>query len=285
MKTENGVLEWWSEGVAERLCSPGPEAGAPTEIREVGAGGKRWVGRWVQPGEGGQDVGKRTGFSQFETVLTRLFPHNLTQVVDFPRMYVVRVFLGSVNFGFQSQAELGTDVGKLKENGKDAEGRRVRVWVAGMVATETERSLISGFVRLYANIFAYFEKKCFFPALWPAYAGTQRVGGVMTVEGCWLRVVGGNENDAKLSEKYIGFYRDASRFIGYFRTQEARNSAFSRFLSIRAFFSDEHTKNLFYKKAGKTKVPLSRGLNRRGAKGVVDSLTGRCCNCMFRNLN
>jgi len=56
-------------------------------------GGKRWDGNRGEVGKGGQVAGKRTGFSRIETVLTRLFPHNSTQVVDFPRMYAVRVFL------------------------------------------------------------------------------------------------------------------------------------------------------------------------------------------------
>src|SRR5260221_7094710 len=132
VKTENGVLESWSEGVAGRLCSAGPEAGAPTETRGVGAGGKRWVGRWVQPGEGGQMVEKPTGFSHLETVLTRLFPHNSTQVVDFPGMYDARLFWGGPEIAFSDQANIGTNTGKLRENGKDAEGRQVRVWVVAM---------------------------------------------------------------------------------------------------------------------------------------------------------
>jgi len=133
MKTENGVLEWWSEGVAERLCSAGPEAGAPTETREARAGGKRWVGRRVQPGGSGQEVGKRTGLARLVRCLTRLGPDNSMQVVDFPGMYGVRFFWGGPEIVFSDRANLGTNMGKLRENGKDAEGRRVRVWVAGTV--------------------------------------------------------------------------------------------------------------------------------------------------------
>jgi len=53
---------------------------------EAGASGKRWAGRSTEVGKGGQEVGKRTGFSHFETALTRLFPHDSTQVVDFPHI-------------------------------------------------------------------------------------------------------------------------------------------------------------------------------------------------------
>jgi len=41
-----------------------------------------------------------TGFSHFETPLTRLFPHKSTQVVDFPRLAMVRLFWGGVENGF-----------------------------------------------------------------------------------------------------------------------------------------------------------------------------------------
>ncbi len=68
------------------------EASAPPEALEAGADGKRWAGRRVNLGKGGKMMGKRTGFSHFETALTRLFPHDSTQVVDFPRMYAVSVF-------------------------------------------------------------------------------------------------------------------------------------------------------------------------------------------------
>src|SRR6266403_2226 len=87
VKTENGVLEWreaegsagvkeyWSHGAVSLPCCAGPEAAAPRKAREAGAGGKRWVGKWVDLGKGGRRAGKRTGFSQ-------LFPHTSTQVVD-----------------------------------------------------------------------------------------------------------------------------------------------------------------------------------------------------------
>jgi hypothetical protein len=73
-----------------------PELGAARRpyLVEAGRGGKRWVGEWVQLGKGGWMTGKRTGFSHFETALTHLFPHNSTQVVDFPHLRVVRLFWG-----------------------------------------------------------------------------------------------------------------------------------------------------------------------------------------------
>jgi hypothetical protein len=43
------------------------------------------------------------------------------------------------------------------------------------------------------------------------------------------------ESSVDLCGKINGFYRDVSGFIGYYRTREAHNYAFSRFLSIRAF--------------------------------------------------
>ena len=79
-----------------------------------------------------------------------------------------------------------------------------------------ERPLICEFVRLYANILAYFEKKYFFPALWSRCADTQRVGDVSemecwsigelgkgsrrkTVEGYWLRIEGWKKNERLFS--------------------------------------------------------------------------------------
>ena len=46
--------------------------------REAGGSGKRWIGRRVDLGKGGRVVGKRTGFSHFETALTHLFPGDST---------------------------------------------------------------------------------------------------------------------------------------------------------------------------------------------------------------
>jgi hypothetical protein len=99
--------------------NPGTETEAVAAGQEVGGsllrsramtggGGKRWAERNGDVGKGGQKVGKWSGFSHLETTLTRLFPHILTQVVDFPRMYVVRVFSGGLKFGFASQAVHGS---------------------------------------------------------------------------------------------------------------------------------------------------------------------------------
>src|SRR6266478_6156068 len=41
---------------------------------------------------------------------------------------------------------------------------------------KTERSLMFAYVRLKSLMFAFFEKKYFFPALWPTSRSTQRVG-------------------------------------------------------------------------------------------------------------
>src|SRR5882724_3386282 len=91
----------------------GPEAGVPSKNREASSCGKRWAGRRAKPGKGGQEAGKRIGFSHFETALTRLFPHKSMQVVDFPRMYAVGIFWErDITTGARrhraDQAELGT---------------------------------------------------------------------------------------------------------------------------------------------------------------------------------
>src|SRR5260221_10265094 len=51
---------------------------------------------------------------------------------------------------------------------------RWRLWIAFL---KTERSLMFAYVRLKSLMFAYFEKKYFFPALWSSFARTQWVGG------------------------------------------------------------------------------------------------------------
>src|SRR6266404_1234245 len=128
-ETTKGVLKYWSLARPNRFCVTGPEAGAPTKAREAGGGGKRRAGRRANPGLSGREMRKWTGFSHFETALTRLFPHDSTQVVDFPRMYAVRVFWKAMKWvatdgtrikhglGKEiepkgpSQARLGTDLG------------------------------------------------------------------------------------------------------------------------------------------------------------------------------
>jgi len=84
---------------------------------EMGLSGQKRDGTRVYLGKGGQEVGKRTGFSHFETALTHLFPHVSTQVVDFPRICTVRLF-GEEGFHLgdtetQRQAWLGTNIEKL----------------------------------------------------------------------------------------------------------------------------------------------------------------------------
>src|SRR5882724_8740317 len=157
-------------------------------------GGKRWDGNRGEVGKGGQVAGKRTGFSRIETVLTRLFPHNSTQVVDFQRMYAVRVFLmvkeEPLRHGgteARRQAE-NSEVAWTREIGGQRSTRPTRhVHIFGRVFV-TERSLMFAYVRLKSLMFAYFEKKCFFPALWSPGIGTQWVGGKM-VKGYWLKEV------------------------------------------------------------------------------------------------
>ena len=78
---EPGVA--WVEG--------GQRSARPT-TSEAGSYGQRWVGKWANLGKGGRLAGEWTGFSHFETPLTRLFPLDSTQVVDFPLLSQLRVF-------------------------------------------------------------------------------------------------------------------------------------------------------------------------------------------------
>ena len=99
-----------------------PEAGAVA--RQEGGGGQKagsfrtvTMEKRVYVGKGGREAVKWCSFSHFETALTRLFPHKLTQVVDFPRMAMVSIFLEGMknhrDTEAQRQAELGTKVGRL----------------------------------------------------------------------------------------------------------------------------------------------------------------------------
>jgi hypothetical protein len=101
VKAKHGVLELWSKGVMEArdarpFCDAGPEAGVPTKPL------KR-----PHMGKGGMEAGNWTGFS-------RLFPHESTQVVDFPHLAMVRHFLDA---NFANERELG----KAKMNRRGAE--------------------------------------------------------------------------------------------------------------------------------------------------------------------
>jgi hypothetical protein len=69
--------------------------------------GKRRFRKDVITGLSGWEIGKAwnfyrltTGFSHFETPLTRLFPHKSTQVVDFPHLAMVRLFWEGHEIGF-----------------------------------------------------------------------------------------------------------------------------------------------------------------------------------------
>jgi hypothetical protein len=59
--------------------------------------------------------------------------------------------------------------------------------------------------------------------------------GLLSSAPTGLQNVAPRATRAKVCEKIIGFYRDGSRFIRYYRTEQARNSAFSRILSTTAF--------------------------------------------------
>jgi hypothetical protein len=91
-----------------KLLKPGTET-------EAGIAGPRRVGKWVQPGGSGQEVGKRTGFAQVAPASTRLGPDNSTQVVDFPRICSVRLFPGSREMGSHGWNRIKHRLGKETE--------------------------------------------------------------------------------------------------------------------------------------------------------------------------
>src|SRR5882672_10339824 len=134
----------------------------PNEGRETAATGQWMAGKRMQVGKGGRGLGKWTGFSRFENTLTRLFPHNSTQVVDFPLLSRLSVSWLRVERGggqwtvdnWQWIANKGN--GSNRTNGTNL---------------ETERSLMFAYVRVKSLMFAYLEKKYFFPAWWWCAAG------------------------------------------------------------------------------------------------------------------
>src|SRR5258708_34112397 len=65
---------------------------------------------------------------------------------------------------------MDNDYGQVGRKGRSRLIQPVRIFIAFM---QTERSLTFAYVRLKSLMFAYFEKKYFFPALRSAGVGTQ----------------------------------------------------------------------------------------------------------------
>src|SRR5258708_38717509 len=96
------VLEWGNDAGEFRIQNPESSSGRKADSMvqhgvsacgpEAGGGGKRWDGKWLDLGKGGQEVGKWTGFSHLATTFSHLGPDNSTQVVDFPHLSTVRLF-------------------------------------------------------------------------------------------------------------------------------------------------------------------------------------------------
>ena len=104
--------------------------------------GKRWVGRWVNLGKGGQVAGTWTGFS-------RLFPLVSTQVVDFPHLSTVRLFWEAMNWAAtdETRVEHGFETerngSERSWQGKEAELREI---------TRTDYGLLRQVSRKFAQI-------------------------------------------------------------------------------------------------------------------------------------
>jgi hypothetical protein len=72
----------------------GPKAGVPRKTREAISFGKRRYVNRAFTALCGCRVGKFTGCYRIVVRCYRVFPHNSTQVVDFPRLAVVNIFCG-----------------------------------------------------------------------------------------------------------------------------------------------------------------------------------------------
>src|SRR6266403_5039229 len=91
LNTDGKKREWWSIGVmgGTRLRSGAMEGG------------------------GGQEAGKWTGFSHLETAFSDLFPHKSMQVVDFPHICTVRVFLRDLKQSNSGRGMIGSGMTPL----------------------------------------------------------------------------------------------------------------------------------------------------------------------------
>ena len=107
-------------GERKGLEIPAAECG-----QEAGGSGKRWVGRRVNLGKGGQEIGKQTGFSHLETGSTRLFPLVSTQVVDFPHLRAVRLFWEGMKWVATDKTRIKHGIGKGRPDKEVTE----QVWV------------------------------------------------------------------------------------------------------------------------------------------------------------
>ena len=96
--------------------------------------GKRWVGRWVNLGKGGQVAGTWTGFS-------RLFPLVSTQVVDFPHLRGVRLFWEGMKWVATGKTRIKHGIGKGRPDKEVTE----QVWVEKREIFHA----FSGFIMLY----------------------------------------------------------------------------------------------------------------------------------------
>jgi hypothetical protein len=97
--------------------------------------------------------------------------------------------------------------------------------------TETGCSLMFAYVRVKSLMFAYFEKKYFFPPLWSSGEGTQRVGPSFARK-LWRA----GRNCAGKSAGCYALFRESSRSFTKVRTDQARNSAIVRIVTGGTLF-------------------------------------------------
>jgi len=128
---------------------------------KAGTNGQNWAEKRVDLGKGGKMKGKWTGFSH-------LCPDDSMQVVDFPLLSRLRVFWLRVERG---GGQWTVDNWQWIANSGNESNR------TNGTNSATERSLMFAYVRVKSLMFAFFEKKYFFPALWPLAPRTQWVGG------------------------------------------------------------------------------------------------------------
>ena len=96
---------------------PRTETEAVAVARQAGEDVKNRAEKRVEVGKGGCEIGKWRSFSHFETTFSHLFPHNSTQVVDFPHLAHVRLFWeGAEDSRMSGRGMIGRGIGR-KPNG------------------------------------------------------------------------------------------------------------------------------------------------------------------------
>src|SRR5882672_744168 len=145
-------MEYWSDGrTPDRAWRPIPayriNCVAAAGLRHSRAPGKRRGENRVEVGKWCNFFRLVTGFYRVETALTRLFPLDSTQVVDFPCIYAASNFWGNPEIVATDETQIehgfGTDEGRKGTHQAETGARTARTYagkVTGFYAKLRESS-------------------------------------------------------------------------------------------------------------------------------------------------